>query len=66
MGIYELILVNDELRDMISAGASTDQLRAACRKQGMSTLRQAGLNAIFDGKTTIEEVVRETVLEEGD
>ena len=66
MGIYELVLVNDELRDMISAGASTDQLRAACRKQGMSTLRHAGLNAIFDGKTTIEEVVRETVLEEGD
>lgn len=64
MGIYELVLVNDELRDMISAGASTDQLRNACRKQGMSTLRQAGLRAIYDGKTTIEEVVRETVLEE--
>ena len=32
----------------------------------MSTLRHAGLNAIFDGKTTIEEVVRETVLEEGE
>jgi type IV pilus assembly protein PilB len=64
MGIFELILVNDELRDMISAGASTDQLRNSCRKQGMSTLRESGLKAIFDGRTTIEEVVRETVLEE--
>ena len=64
MGIFELILVNDELRDMVSAGASTDQLRISCRKQGMTTLRESGLRAIFDGRTTIEEVVRETVLEE--
>jgi type IV pilus assembly protein PilB len=66
MGLYELVLINDELRDMISAGASTDQLRNACLKQGMVTLRQSGMEAIFNGKTTIEEVVRETVLEEGE
>jgi type IV pilus assembly protein PilB len=64
MGIFELVLINDEIRDQISSGASTDQLRSACRKQGMSTLREAGLRAIFDGKTTIEEVVRETVVED--
>lgn len=64
MGIFELIIVNDEIRDLISSGASTDQLRNACRKQGMVTLRQAGLKAIFDGRTSIEEVVRETVLED--
>jgi type IV pilus assembly protein PilB len=64
MGIFELVLMNDEIRDQISSGASTDQLRSACRKQGMSTLREAGLRAIFDGKTTIEEVVRETVVED--
>jgi type IV pilus assembly protein PilB len=64
MGIFELVLANDELRDQISSGASTDQLRSTCRKQGMSTLREAGLRAIFDGKTTIEEIVRETVVEE--
>ena len=63
-GIHELILMNDELRDMISAGASTDQLRNACRKQGMTTLRESGLRAIFNGVTTIDEVVRETVLED--
>jgi type IV pilus assembly protein PilB len=59
-----LILINDEIRDLISGGSSTDQLRAACRKHGMQTLREAGLHSIFEGKTTIEEVVRETVMEE--
>jgi type IV pilus assembly protein PilB len=63
-GIFELLEMNDELRDMITANASTDQLRAACRKQGMTTLRESGLKAIFSGVTTIEEVVHSTVLEE--
>ncbi len=62
-GIFELIIVNDEIRDLISAGASTDQLRNACRKMGMTTLREAGLRAIFAGQTTIDEVVRETIEE---
>jgi type IV pilus assembly protein PilB len=64
MGIFELVMINDEVRDLISAGASTDQLRNACKQQGMMTLREAGLRAIFAGRTTIEEVVRETVLED--
>jgi type IV pilus assembly protein PilB len=64
MGIFELAIITDEIRDMISAGASTDQLRNACIKQGMQSLRQSGLKAIYDGKTTIEEVVRETVMED--
>jgi type IV pilus assembly protein PilB len=62
-GVFELVLVNDEIRDLISAGASTDQLRSACRKMGMTTLREAGLKAIFNGHTTIDEVVRETIEE---
>jgi type IV pilus assembly protein PilB len=64
MGIFELVVMNDELRDHISAGASTDQLRSACRRSGMMTLRESGLRAIFNGLTTIEEIVRETVLED--
>jgi type IV pilus assembly protein PilB len=64
MGIFELVLVNDEVRDLISGGASTDQLRSACRKQGMQTLRESGMHALFEGKTTIDEIVRETVLED--
>jgi type IV pilus assembly protein PilB len=39
-------------------------LRAEARKRGMRTLRQSGLMAIYDGVTTIEEVVRETIMEE--
>ncbi|MBY0231564.1 MAG: Flp pilus assembly complex ATPase component TadA [Gemmataceae bacterium] len=64
MGLFELVIVNDDLRDMISRGASTDQMRAASKKMGMTTLRESGLRALFKGATTIEEVVRETVLDE--
>ncbi len=63
-GIFELVVMNDELRDLISGGVSTDELRRACRDMGMVTLREAGLKALFDGVTTIEEVARETVLED--
>src|SRR5205823_5434781 len=64
MGIFELVIMNDDLRDMISAGVSTDQLRIACRKTGMTTLRESGMRAIYAGQTTLEEVVRETVMED--
>jgi type IV pilus assembly protein PilB len=63
-GIFELVLMNDELRDLVSSGASTDQLYAACKAQGMMTLRESGLAAIFSGLSTIEEVVRETILDD--
>ncbi len=63
-GIYELVVMNDELRDMVSNGSSTDQMREACRKAGMVTLREAGLKAIFSGATTIDEIVRETVIDD--
>jgi type IV pilus assembly protein PilB len=64
MGIYELVLVNDDIRDLISQGVSTEELRQACRRMGMTTLRESGLRAIHLGLTTIDEVVRETVLDE--
>jgi type IV pilus assembly protein PilB len=63
-GIFELIALNDELRDLISSGVSTDELRKSCKAHGMETLRDSGLKALFNGVTTIEEVVRETILEE--
>jgi type IV pilus assembly protein PilB len=66
VGIYELLDVNDEMRDMISSEASVDDLRNLARSQGMTTLREAGLKLIFDGITTIDEVVRETVMEDID
>jgi type IV pilus assembly protein PilB len=64
MGIYEIMLLDDEMRDMIIKHASTQVLRAEARKRGMRTLRTCGLLAIYDGVTTIEEVVRETIMEE--
>jgi type IV pilus assembly protein PilB len=64
VGIFELVRINDDLRDLISSGSSTDQLREMCRKHGMQPLRESGLQAIYNGLTTIEEIVRETVLEE--
>ena len=64
MGLFELLIVNDEVRDLISQGVSVDEMRNACRRMGMVTLRESGLNALFAGQTTIEEVVRETVLED--
>ena len=63
-GIFELLIMNDEIRDLVSAGVSTDALINACRKQGMMSLRESGLRAIFNGVTTIDEVVRETVFDE--
>jgi len=63
-GIFELFEINDEIRQMILDGATRDQLAAAGKKLGMSTLREAGLNAIFEGLTTLEEIVRETVVDD--
>jgi type IV pilus assembly protein PilB len=65
-GIYELLDMNDDLRDMVSSDASVDDMRNLARSQGMTTLRESGLKLIFDGVSTIDEVVRETVMEEGE
>ncbi len=65
-GIYELLIMTDEIRDMISQNANVDEIRNFARTQGMTTLREAGLKLIFDGVTTIDEVVRETVTEDVD
>jgi type IV pilus assembly protein PilB len=65
LGLYEIMLLDDDVRDMIIAHASTQVLRQAAKARGMRTLRQSGLMAIYDGITTIEEVVRETIMEEG-
>jgi type IV pilus assembly protein PilB len=64
LGLYEIMLLDDEMRDMIIKHASTQVLRLEAKKRGMRTLRQSGLMAIYDGVTSIEEVVRETIMEE--
>ena len=63
-GIYELLDVTDDIRDLVSSNANVDEIRNFARGQGMTTLREAGLKLIFDGITTIDEVVRETVMED--
>ena len=63
LGLFELLIMNDELRDMIMRNASTGDLREAARKSGMKTLREAGMESIFSGLTSAEEVIRETILE---
>ncbi len=62
-GLFELMIMNDELRDMIMRSASTDELRTAAQGYGMVTLRDAGMIAIFAGDTTVDEVLRETIIE---
>ena len=64
MGIFEIMSMDDDLRELIMKQVSTNILRAEARKRGMKTLRESGLEAIFDGRTTIDEVVRETITEE--
>ena len=66
LAIYEIIVMDDEIRDMIIQRRSTGALREAARKRGMRTLRESGLLAIYDGLTTIEEVVAQTLAEDTD
>jgi type IV pilus assembly protein PilB len=61
VGLYEVMEVTDDLRELILIGASSLELRKRAVEQGMLTLRQSGLVKIKNGITTIEEVVRETV-----
>ncbi len=62
VGLYEVMEINDELRELIIIGASAMELRRKAIEIGMITLRESGLRKIRDGITTIEEVVKETVL----
>ncbi|MFQ5807311.1 MAG: GspE/PulE family protein [Phycisphaerae bacterium] len=64
--LFELMLLDDEQRELVMRNASTAVLRAEARKRGMRTLREVGLLAIYDGVTTIDEVVRETLGEDSD
>ena len=62
VGLYEVMEINDELRELIIIGASAMELRRKAIEMGMITLRESGLCKIREGITTIEEVVKETVL----
>jgi type IV pilus assembly protein PilB len=62
VALYEVMDIEDDVRELILSGASAVELRAKAVENGMITLRGSGLQKIRDGVTTIDEVVRETVL----
>jgi type IV pilus assembly protein PilB len=61
IAIYEVMPVNDEIRDLILHAAPAAELDAAARRAGMKTLRQSGLMKVIEGTTTVEEVLRVTL-----
>jgi type IV pilus assembly protein PilB len=63
VGLFELMVIDDELREMVMNNATADALRDRAQQKGMVLLRDAGVKFIFQGLTTVEEVVRETILE---
>jgi type IV pilus assembly protein PilB len=62
VGLYEVLEMSETLKDMILTGASAIELREQAVKEGMITLRRSGCRKVLDGVTTIEEIIRETVL----
>ena len=61
IALFELMILNDKIRDMVLGNASTDELREEARANGMLPLREFGVAVAVDGITTLDEVIRETV-----
>jgi type IV pilus assembly protein PilB len=64
IGVFEIMVFNDEIRDLVMNSASTAVLRVAAQKNGMKLLRDNGMKLIYDGISTIDEIVKETIMEE--
>jgi type IV pilus assembly protein PilB len=64
LALFEILVLDDALRELIMQQSSTAVLRIEARRRGMRTLRESGLLSIYDGRTTIDEVLRETINEE--
>jgi type IV pilus assembly protein PilB len=63
VGLFELMIITDKLRDMIMSNASVDAMRVEAQSNGMVGLRDAGLAFVNQGVTTAEEILRETIIE---
>ncbi len=61
VGLFELMILNDEMREMIMNNATSDDLRDKAETYGMIPLRKYGINYVFEGVTTADEVLRETI-----
>ena len=64
MALFEILVMDDKIRELVMQQVSTTVIRDAARRRGMRTLRESGLLAIYEGQTTIDEVVRETITDE--
>ena len=62
VGLYEVMEISEGIRDLIMVGATAVEIKRKALEEGMLTLRMSGLEKIKVGMTTIEEVLRETVL----
>ena len=62
VGLYEVMEINDELRELVLVGASAMELKKKAIENGMTTLRRSGLMKVMLGVTTMEEVARETIV----
>ena len=62
VGLYEVLEVTEPVRELILVGASAVELKRKAVEQGMITLRRSGLMKVMAGVTTLEEVMRESVL----
>jgi len=60
-GLYEVMEVDDEIRELVLVGASALELKKKAIERGMITLRRSGLTKVAQGWTTLEEVARETI-----
>jgi type IV pilus assembly protein PilB len=63
VGLFELMIMNDALRELIMQQSSNDVLRECAKEFGMVTLRDAGMGFVYDGTTTADEVIRETIVD---
>ena len=60
LGIYEMLVLDDSLRDLVTRSPDVVQLRKLCRERGLVTLRQDGFDKVIHGLTTVDEILRVT------
>ena len=60
LGIYELLVMDDQLRDTVTSNPDVNQLRKLCRERGLVSLREDGFQKVKAGMTTIDEILRVT------
>jgi type II secretory ATPase GspE/PulE/Tfp pilus assembly ATPase PilB-like protein len=61
VGIFELLVVSNKIRQMVQDKMSSEEIKAEAAREGMTTLREDGMNKVFEGVTTLSEVVRVTI-----